>query len=66
MQLAKSYDKTSALLKARKQRLRESDMKTAMQLARNYDKTSAQLRARKRRDSVYAAGFAPEPDALAI
>jgi hypothetical protein len=41
-------------------------MKTAMQLARNYDKTSAQLRARKRRDSVYAAGFAPEPDALAI
>jgi len=65
-QLAKSYDKTSALLKARKQRLRESDMKTAMQLARSYDKTSAQLRARKRRDSVYAAGFAPNPEQLAI
>jgi hypothetical protein len=66
MQLAKSYDNTSALLKARKQRLRESDMKTAMQLARNYDKTSAQLRARKRRDSVYAAGFSPKPEQLAI
>jgi hypothetical protein len=56
-QLAKSYDKTSALLKSRKQRLRESDMKTAMQLARSYDKTSAQLRARKRRDSIWADGF---------
>ena len=54
MQLAQTYDNT-------RKRLRSNDMRTATRLAKGYDHIN-----KRRGDSIYATGFSPELDQLAI
>jgi hypothetical protein len=67
--IAEAYRNKRARLKASGasgQQIREHDINTAMRLAKGYDRIQKSTKGRYGADSVYAAGFAPELDQLAI